>query len=249
MKKSCLVVLALVLVSGSLLAQGKVLLRYKPAKGQSYTQSIENINEINAMGMTIPQEMSSTAKVTILSIAANGDIEQESAVEKFRMKTMGMTGMIDYDSEDPAKQNVPQELKAIKGKKTKVKMNNRAKVLSTDDPAMEQMMASISTEYPEQAIGVGDTWTQRATVALPVGGEMETITTYKVKARDKGLMEIALNSVIKIEGKDAGTAEGFMKVEEATGLPVEMQSKQDINMSAMGQETKLKGTVKMKVVK
>ncbi len=62
-------------------------------------------------------------------------------------------------------------------------------------------------------------------------------------------MEIAISSSIKIGGKDAGTAEGFMKVEEATGLPIEMQSKQDINMSAMGQESKIKGTVKMKIVK
>lgn len=248
MKRNYLMTFCLLFLSGSLLAQGKVLLRYKPAKGQSYTQSIETINETIAGGMTIPQEMSSTAKVTILSIAANGDIEQESTVEKFKNKSMTFTGMLDYDSEDPAKQDVPQELKALKGKKTKVKMNNRGKVISTDDPAMEQMMAAISNEYPEQAIGVGDTWTQRTAATLPVG-EMETITAYKVKARDKGLMEIAMNSIIKIGGKDAGTQEGFMKVEEATGLPVEMQTKQDLSMSAMGQDIKVKGTVKMKLVK
>ena len=248
MKKSCLIALVLFLVSGSLWAQGKVLLRYKPQKGQTYIQNIENLQEVEAMGQLIPQGMGVTSKTTVLSVAANGDIELENVIEKFKSKSISFTGMIDYDSEDPAKQNGPEELKAIKGKKTRMKQNSRGKVISTDDPTMEQMMSSVSNEYPEQPVGVGDTWTQSSKLASMMG-EIEIVTIYKVKARDKGIMEITISGVFKKDGKDIGMQEGFMKVEEASGLPLEMESKQNLNVSTMGQEAKVKGDVKMKIVK
>ncbi len=248
MKKNYLLALSLLLLSGSLWAQSKVQLRYKLQKGQTYVQSIETSQEVVVGGMTIPQGMSVSTKTKVLSIATNGDVELENVIEKFKNKAMTFTGMTEYDSEDPAKQNGPEELKAIKGKKTLMKQSNRGKVISTDDPTMEQMASAVSNEYPEQPVGVGDTWVQSSKVASPMG-EVETITTYKVKARDKGLMEIGMSSIIKIGGKDAGTQEGFMKVEEATGLPLEMQTQQNFTASAMGQETKIKGDVKMKIVK
>ncbi|WP_448530356.1 DUF6263 family protein [Raineya sp.] len=227
-------------------AVGKVLLRYNLPKGTSYTQSLDMDMNIEAMGMQIPQKQSLTMKVLVTDIASNGNQTHEATYEKIYMKQSSPMGDMEFDSDNPAKQ--PAELgnlKDIKGSKFKMIISPRGKIIEVQmDKNLPDASSQQNIEYPENPIGIGDSWTGETSNKNEQVGEIKTKTTYKLISINNEIAELEVKGKIYIDNKEQGETNGTIKVNIKTGLATESNVKQVMNMQMQGMEMKLDNTIK-----
>ncbi|MCH2045865.1 MAG: DUF6263 family protein [Saprospiraceae bacterium] len=117
------------------------------------------------------------------------------------------------------------------------------------EEAMAKSMEQMMTQYPDKDLKVGDTWTQKSSVAS--GYPMIVETTYTVKSISAN--EVVLNVDGSIATEEGATMEasgmsmevnlsgkqgGDLVINAANGLPKSAKMTQDIkgDMKAMGQE-------------
>ncbi|MCU0436830.1 MAG: DUF6263 family protein [Raineya sp.] len=232
----------------SLSSNKKIVLRYKPKKGDVFTQIMESNQKITitSMGMEIPMIQSYTFKNNVTDVDATGNVTIEMTYERIYLKrTDPMSGSeTEFDSDDDKKQ--PTELatfKDMKGKKVTTTTAPNGKITNISDEAAKQAINSINNEFPETPLGIGDTW-ERTSENKSQAGVLVVKSTYKVVERKDGLMTVEVNSTVSQDGKDAGTQSGKMTLDENTGIIMEASITQKLNISAQGADLTIDGTSK-----
>lgn len=127
-----------------------------------------------------------------------------------------------------------------------------------DEEAITAMFRQLSPVFPEETIEKGSTWSAELRISVPMIGPMKVALDYRVddfeskKGRDSvrvafvSTMEIEgespivaqLRETIQQQGSDAevdwtmakSTGSGTMWIDRATGMPVAMTAKQNMNM-------------------
>ncbi len=97
------------------------------------------------------------------------------------------------------------------------------------EAGLKETMGNRTAIFPDQPVGIGDSWTR--TVTVSAGLPMVTETTYTLVGRDDGIATIEIEATVKAN-PDAepismgpmtmryeleGTQEGTLKIDEATG--------------------------------
>ncbi|GAB4126681.1 MAG: hypothetical protein OHK0045_06530 [Raineya sp.] len=229
-------------------AQDKILLRNLLKKGESYEQTMENESKIQIMGMEIQMTQVITAKNVVTDVDAAGNLTQESTIEKFYMKQSNpMIGELEYDSENTSKQSpeLAAQVGQIKGKKSILKITPTGQILE----APKEMSSTVgsSGQFPQQAVGVGDTWEISSTTNNPMlNKEITSNNQYKLIERTAGKAIIEINGKMVAEGKEIGSFSGKMTIEEATGITLESDILQKLNMQMQGMESQVEGKIKIK---
>lgn len=228
-------------------AKNKVLLRYNLKQGESYEQIMENDIKMQIMGMDIPMLQKISTKNTVTNLDASGNLTQEAIIEKFYLKQSNpMAGDLEYDSEDPQKQSpeLAEQLGSMKGTKSSTKITPTGKVL---DAPKEAGMSNASNQYPEQAVGVGDTWELSSTSKNPMMGNKEITSQnqYKLIERSAGKATIEVNSKMVSEGKDIGSISGKIIIDEKTGIVLEGDMLQKMETEVQGMEAKIETKIKI----
>jgi hypothetical protein len=131
------------------------------------------------------------------------------------------------------------------------------------ETAMREQMQNLFAFYPDQPVGVGDSWTQ--TVRISMGFPMVLENTYALKSRNAGVATIAVETklgsnpdakplemgTISIAYDLSGTQAGDLTVDEATGWTTAAKLKQDITgdmtVAAGGNAQKVPLTIKSDV--
>ena len=228
-------------------AKNKVLLRYNLKQGEGYEQIMENDMKMQIMGMDIPMLQKISTKNTITDVDASGNLTQEVIIDKFYLKQSNpMTGDLEYDSEDPKKQapELAGQLGSMKGTKSSIKMTSTGKVL---EAPKEADMSNSSNQYPEQAVGVGDTWELSSISKNPMMGNKEITSQnqYKLIERSAGKATVEVNSKMVSEGKDIGSISGKIIIDEKTGIVLEGDMFQKMEMEVQGMESKVETKIKI----
>ncbi|MDD4183552.1 MAG: DUF6263 family protein [Candidatus Omnitrophica bacterium] len=113
--------------------------------------------------------------------------------------------------------------------------------------ALKETIGKMIAPYPENAVGVGDSWTVTTTMSQGISAVAKN--TYIVKSRKDGVMTVAINSSIEpnaaaadssgISREIGGVQEGTMELAEATGQPIRAKMTQrlsgQINVPAAAQ--------------
>jgi|JI8StandDraft_2_1071088.scaffolds.fasta_scaffold02580_5 ribosomal protein L18 len=227
----------------------KVVLRYKPKKGDVYTQILESNQKITitSMSMEMPMVQSYTFKNNVTDVDATGNVTTEMTYEKIYAKQSNpMTGAeLEFDSEDEKKQSTElASLKDMKGKKVTTTTATNGKITNISEESAKQALNSMSNEFPETPLGIGDTWEKTSENKSQVG-VLVTKSTYKVVERKDGLMIVEVSSVISQDGKDAGTQTGKMTLDENTGIVLESSLTQKLSVSTQGMDIVVDGTSKI----
>jgi len=222
----------------------KVLFRYNLKKGETYEQAIESDMKMQMMGMNINMMQKMATKTTVSNVDASGNLTQETSVEKYYVKQETPMGTMEYDSEDPSKQptELAAELGKMKGKKTTTKMTSSGKILE----APQDANITNSAQFPEQAIGIGDTWETTVKNFNPaLGKEITAQNKYKFLERNNGKAIFEINGKMFLDNKEVGTVTGKMTVDEKTGLTLDANLSQKMKMEVQGSEMQLEGTTKI----
>ena len=108
------------------------------------------------------------------------------------------------------------------------------------DEAMKAQMENMMAIYPEEEVGIGDTWTKE--VALKSGMPMTLVNTYRLVGREAGQAQIEVESIVTPSSGDpmevggmtlayaiSGTQQGTMVLDEANGLPVQANIAQKLS--------------------
>jgi hypothetical protein len=111
----------------------------------------------------------------------------------------------------------------------------------------------MTAPFPENPVGIGDTWKSTMTLTQMVPLTLEN--TYTVKKNENGLLALDVDSVMKTNGDAvidlgvvqlsyniAGTQEGTMEIETATGMVIRNLVKQHLNGQMKMVSDKEKGT-------
>lgn len=228
-------------------SKNKILLRYNLKQGESYEQIMENDMKMQIMGMDIPMLQKISTKNTVTDVDASGNLTQEVIIEKFYMKQSNPMagGDLEYDSEDPQKQSpiLAEQLGSMKGKKSSTKITPTGKIL---DAPKEAGMSNSSNQYPEQAVGLGDTWELSSTSKNPMlGKEITSNSQYKLIERNAGKAIIEVNSKVISEGKEIGSISGKLTVDEQTGILLEGNMVQKMDTDIQGMEAKIETNIKL----
>lgn len=229
----------------------KVLLRYNLAKGNTYKQTLQIDANMEIMGMVMPQKQELQTQTTIVEVASNGNQTHETTYERLYMKQSTPMGDMEYDSDKPSADNPMAELfKDIKGRKVYIVLTPRGKIIETKDsqnvPNNSSLINNnINIEYPEQSVGVGDSWTGEVTNKIEQVGEMKVKSNYKIVSIQNGIAEIEIKGKIYIDDKEQGEISGNSKVDTKTGLALESTIKQKLTMQAQGMEVKSDNTIKI----
>ncbi len=106
--------------------------------------------------------------------------------------------------------------------------------------AIKSQMETMFALYPEEPVGVGDTWTKELT--LNTGLPLKIATTYRVEALEDGLAKLAVTSDItaasdeplnmggmEIELDLSGTQTGTASMEVDTGMVVASEMQQHVS--------------------
>lgn len=104
------------------------------------------------------------------------------------------------------------------------------------DDALKGMMRNVVAHYPEKPVKVGDSWDQ--TVVIRQGFPMIIETTYTLRERKGGVATIDNRSTIRsnpdaapLRYKLAGTQQGYMRVDEATGMTLSSEVTQTFDVT------------------
>ncbi len=228
------------------LQAGKILLRYNLPKGATYTQSLDMDMNIEVMGMQIPQKQTMSLKAIVTDIADNGNQTHEITYEKVYMKQSSPIGDMEFDSDNPSKQPAELEsLKELKGSKFTMVISPRGKIIEIKtDKNLPQTSTQQNIEYPESPIGIGESWTGETSDKNEQIGEIKTKTTYKLTSINNEIAEFEAKGKIYIDNKEQGETNGTIKVNIKTGLTIESNIRQIMNIQTQGMEMKLNNTIK-----
>lgn len=225
----------------------KILLRYNLKQGEGYEQTMDNDTKTQIMGMDVPSLQKISTKTIVTQVDDAGNLTQETTIEKFYMKQSNpMMGDMEYDSEDPKKQEpaLAAQLGSMKGTKTITKISPNGKMLENSKDVGN---IGTSNQYPEKAVGVGDTWEVSSSMKNPMLGNKEIInqSSYKLLQRNAGKAILELNGKITSEGKEIGSISGKITVDEKTGIVLESDLSQQMTIEIQGMEAKIDSKIKM----
>lgn len=222
----------------------KVLLRYNLTKGNSYTQSISMDMNIETMGMQIPQKQNMSMKVIVTDVAANGNQSHEATYEKIYLKQSSPMGDMEFDSENPSKQPAElEQLKQLKGTKFTMVISPRGKIVEIKGDSHQSPMQQNNVEYPENPVGVGDSWESEQVTKNTQLGEMKVKSTYKVSSINNNIVEVQVSGKIFIDNKEQGEMSGTTKIDSKTGLALESNIKQKLTMQMQGMDMKMDSSI------
>jgi len=121
-------------------------------------------------------------------------------------------------------------------------MTSSGKVLK----APQDANITNSAQFPEQAIGIGDTWETTVKNFNPaLGKEITSQNKYKFLERNNGKAIFEVNGKMFLDNKEVGTVTGKMTVDEKTGITLDANFSQKMKIEVQGSEMQLEGTTKI----
>ncbi|MBL4569295.1 MAG: hypothetical protein JKY69_06540 [Flavobacteriaceae bacterium] len=231
-----LLLLAVTLVST---AQETTLLRLNYTKGDSYTMSMNMVQNVDgAPVMTMSMDM------TIDIIDVTGDeytSEMKFAKMKMDMFGGGMNVSFDSTKSDDELDAIGKMMKAQMGPMLKIvistKGNNLGDILEMKiEPnipgAADMANQKNNVVYPKHAVKVGDSWDIEREEK---GMKMNFI--YTVKSIEKKTVDLSVSG--KISGLADGTISGTMNIERATGIPLKTVLNMDMTIQEQQMNSKI----------
>ncbi len=198
-------------------AQEKVSLSFKAKVGQTMRYSAEGTLTFEAAGQKLAMELKHTEKVSITSVADNGNVTYESKTESYEMTVNG--------------QKVPDE---ERDEKTTVTVRpNRTLVAHKRDTAEPdpsklsvRVYCATSPVFSPNPVGVGDKWTHEYKPDTDIGiragtGEYEVLAFEKAAGVDAVKIRITYRET---EGSPALTARVTVWIEKTTGDTVKSET-------------------------
>ncbi len=198
-------------------AQDKVVLSFKAKAGQTMRYRAEGTLTLEAAGQKLAMELKQTEKVTIASVADNGNVTYESTTESYEMTVNG--------------QKAPDE---ERDEKTTVTVRpNRTLVAHKRDTAEPdpsklavRLYCATSPVFSANPVGVGDKWTHEFKPDTEIGirggaGEYEVLAFEKAAGVDAVKMRITYRET---EGSPALAAKVTVWVEKSTGDTVKSET-------------------------
>lgn len=233
----------LLLITVVVSAQETVKLRVKYQKGDEYQMTMtmeQNMGMISSNTLMI-------AKNTIVEVE-NDEFTTKTKFERIKMDMIqaGATMSYDSDTKEEELDEMGKMLKTQVGGLLKAeitsKTNARGKVLDVKiTPPMPgaESMSSSGILYPEEALKVGDSWSEKKEQA-----GMVLNFVYKLTAI--GSKEVTIEVSGDVSGMATGTISGNMSVNKTTGIP--SQSSIEMKMDASGQKIDTKVSIEMKKI-
>ncbi|MBX7095205.1 MAG: hypothetical protein K1X56_10805 [Flavobacteriales bacterium] len=249
----------------------KVLLRLQPQKGDKKVLTFTVSSK--AQGMPMETNISMTTEMTASNVAENGDVEMETKYTHVSMKMNAMGREMGYDSaKDSIDMNNPESmaylgLASLVNKSLTMTMDKYGKVvkapdmnslypdslkalLGSDNSQANQMFDNMFSIYPEQEVGVGDSW-DRETEMNVSSGPMKMKAKYTIEAIEKDQVVIKMEGDISGDMKDAmggsmkmtGTMSGKMYIDRKSGWTNKADLTQDLDMKTMGMSMKMTNTI------
>lgn len=243
MKK--LLVIFLALAANVTVAQESVKLRLNYTKDDTY-KAVMTMSQDMGLMMSMSMNIDTSIKIT--------DVNDDTYTSEMKFTKMTMNMLqggqaMTYDSSksddelDEGGKMMKTQMAPMLSAVITSKGNNLGEVLETkaepNVPGIENMTKqSSNVVYPKEAVKVGSTWSIKKDEK---GMNMEFI--YEVKSISKESVDLILSG--KVTGMAAGDIKGSMKIDRATGVPLD--SLIDMTLDIQGQE--MKSTVTMKMSK
>lgn len=221
-------------------AQESVLLRVKYNKGDKYAMNMTMDQDMSVMKMNMGMYMQIDVKDVVDNI-----YDTEITFNRIVMD-MDQGGMkINYDSNktdeelDDAGKMMKSQMGPVLDMIIGAKFNDRGETTEMTmikGPAggEQQFKQTSSVTYPENAVKVGDTWSDTKE-------ENGMTFTYAYKVEEIKPEMVVLSVSGTIAGTAEGTLTGALNVSRASGLPE--NSVIDMKMNVMGQDAVMKVTV------
>lgn len=222
--------------SGGKSASDKVELRLRPEQGKTYAVAMEVNSESKVMGMTTNTVMNMEMSMTADEVSDEQSI-MSTTYDRMAMNMETPMGSMQYDSDDTsgASGMMGEMMKPVFDKLMDVNLtmtfNKFGEVVESAGmeglfegmAGMENMgdqmnaadqMGAATAVFPEDAVGVGDSWekeivnTANAPMVMKATYTVEEITDSEVKLKLMG-------DIATYEGEDAGAAAA--QIDEVTG--------------------------------
>lgn len=112
-----------------------------------------------------------------------------------------------------------------------------------NDDGLRQMLTNTVIIFPEDAVGVGDSWTRNTSLTMSMGVGLQMANTYKVTAIEGGVVSLDVATVVTpLEGQEplkmmgmemtfalSGNQSGTVKIDAQSGLIIEGDLQQDFS--------------------
>lgn len=232
------VVAALVITacSGGKSASDQVELRLRPEQGKTYAVAMEVNSESKVMGMGTKTVMNMEMSMTADEVS-DEEVIMSSTYDRMAMNMETPMGNMKYDSDDPegASGMMGDMLKPVFDKlleaNLKITFNELGEVVSSSGmeglfegmAGMESMgdqmnaadqMGAATAVFPEEAVGVGDSWEKEIVNTTSAPMVMKAVYTVEDITADEVILKLT-GDISTYEGEDAGAAAA--QIEEVTG--------------------------------
>lgn len=256
--KSIPLIFALIVVIGavfmSFAGKGDVSLRLHLEKGKTYSYKTKTTQvmtmDLQGQFMSTTQNIEMKNTISVLDIV-DGQFLTELKMDniKFNQTVMGMT--MNYDSEHPENTS-PMLQGQVKQFEDQMKQPHSVTFdargnITNKEAVSSQDAASFITALPEEAVHVGSTWTQDASIDVS-GISSSNHATYTVTKISKKEVHADFTSTVTATGNAElnGTNSGTVVFDIATGMAKSHTFKSDISLTineqGMSIPASLKGT-------
>jgi hypothetical protein len=242
----------------------KILLRVKMKESSTYELYVNLDMDINASGMAMKMKSDIQMGMDSIGVDEENNISMNIFYDFMTMDMDMGVQKIQFDSRkkdssDPQAQMMQSLMEPLFQKRFVFKMDERGEILEhpnfeeefADSPVLAQQgndlnqtMDKIFIVFPEEEVGVGDTWKGNVTnVANNV--TMNGDATYTIKQIHPDKVVLAMKMTLSSPDLEEieGLAYGSMEVDRKTGLVSKSESVMNIEMTMQGQKIKLKGDV------
>jgi len=222
--------------SGGKSASDQVELRLRPEQGKTYAVAMEVNSESKVMGMNTKTVMNMEISMTADEVS-DEEVIMSSTYDRMAMNMETPMGNMKYDSDDPegASGMMGDMLKPVFDKlleaNLKITFNELGEVVSSSGmeglfegmAGMESMgdqmnaadqMGAATAVFPEEAVGVGDSWEKEIVNTTSAPMVMKAVYTVEDITADEVILKVT-GDISTYEGEDAGAAAA--QIEEVTG--------------------------------
>ncbi|HAA01207.1 MAG TPA: hypothetical protein DEP18_08180 [Flavobacteriales bacterium] len=270
--KRCIALLFIAFLAVSCSKKEKFLLRFQPEKGSMKTMVMNLTTKMG--GMPMETKMGMTTEMKIANVSPEGEVEVEATYTHVMMNVDAMGRSIGFDSaKDTIDMNDPSSvaylgLAALLNKPLAMKMDKLGKltlapdILSVYPDSLRsllgsqgssqgsQMFDNMFSVFPEEEIGLGDSWERESKIGTASGpvSMKATYTVDKVNESDvllkmEGTFEGEMAGEMGASIKMTGTMTGTLTIDRKTGWTVSTDMVQKIDMNTMGMKMEATNTI------
>jgi len=181
---------------------------------------------LGGQDMKFDTMVGTTYKYDVQSLAPDGTVTLKVTIDRMSMMLGLPTGNVEYDSANPPNEISPQAkgAAAMVGKSFIMEMSAQGEVARVDgietlleavlaeggdaaakeqiekqlgNDAMVATMQGMLAAYPDEPVGIGDSWSN--TMSVTAGYPMQIDSVYTLKERAGGMATLAVESTIKTD--------------------------------------------------